>query len=279
MGGDIAFANPCPQHPGLAACGDGGREIIVGIEHHEALLRHGLGESAFLQRDGFARAHVFDVGDTDVRDDSRIGRGDGGQRSDLAGMVHAHFKHAAGVALAQLQNAQWQTNVIVKIALGGADLVLGGHHTAGQILGRRLAIRTGDAEDKGLVPGTIVACQLLEAGEGVGDMDHGAGQGVPALRQPANHHGGGSGFRDLAQEVVAVELLTLQGDEEIARGDVARVRGDAGDETAAVTAEELAFAEMGDGDEVEFLHRRPPPLSRSSRGQPPPCCSRSSRSR
>ncbi len=64
---------------------------------------------------------MLDVRAADIGDDGHIRRGHGGQRRDLAGMVHPHLEHADLIAFARAQEGERQADVIVEIALRVRD--------------------------------------------------------------------------------------------------------------------------------------------------------------
>ena len=94
----IAYSDAGEDHPCLAACGNGRREIVIRLEDQHAVGRERLGERTFLPRNRIARSHELNVSRPDVGDNPQVRGSQPGQRSNLAGMVHAELKHSHLVA-------------------------------------------------------------------------------------------------------------------------------------------------------------------------------------
>ena len=62
---------------------------------------------------------MFDVSGADVSYDGGLGGGDGGEGSDFAVMVHAHFDDSGGMFRIDGEESQGDADVVIEIAFGG----------------------------------------------------------------------------------------------------------------------------------------------------------------
>ena len=78
----------------------------------------------------------------DIGDDRHVGRGDPGQRPDLAGRAHAHLEDGGVVAGPKPQEREGQAEVVVEVPLAFQDVVARREEGGGEVLGRGLARRS-----------------------------------------------------------------------------------------------------------------------------------------
>ena len=156
---------------------------IVAVEEGDAIRGEGGDEFEFGARDaGVALLKVLNVRGTDVGDDAPIGRGDAGQRSDLAGVIHSHFDDGDFVLRGEAEELQRQAEVIIQIAFGPEDTKLCGKRGGGGFLGGSFAGRAGDGDDAVAPLATHMRGERLHRCEGIfGDKERmgerGIGQG------------------------------------------------------------------------------------------------------
>ena len=168
---------------------------------------------------------MLDVHGADVGDDGDIRPRDGGQVGHLAEVVHAHFEHGDLGVVRHVENGHGKAEVIVVVALGAGGMEAAREQAGRHFLGRRLADAAGDADDGDAGVLTVGCRQIAVGADGVGDEDggdrrfHGSCD-QRGLRAEARGHG---------DKVMAVGLLALDGDKEVAGPDSAGVGLDAGD--------------------------------------------------
>ncbi len=91
-------------------------------------------------------------------------------------MGHAHLNHGEIVFRLEGQQPEWQTKMIIEIALGAVYAVLDGEQVGHRFFGGGLAHRAGDA-DSSLAPNFSDRCrQRLERGESVVDGEQAGGK-------------------------------------------------------------------------------------------------------
>jgi hypothetical protein len=152
---------------------------------------------------------------------------------------------------AEGEEGEGEADVVVEIALGGEKREVLGEDGGGEVLGGGFAVATGESDDERVVPGAIGAGEVLQGEEGIGNLDDSAGDIRDGL---ADDESRGTGGGNLGGVVVGVEAVAFEGDEDIALSDTTRVGADLGDQTLAVSLEEAAAAEIGEGLESEGTH-------------------------
>ena len=107
------------------------------------------GSSAFVCRDGLAGAELAEVGGADVEHHRDRRRRDRGQCGDVAGMPRRHLQHQV------VGGRRWPAapstgcpSSLLNEPGGATTSPSGAQHRGDQILGRRLARRAGDADDR-----------------------------------------------------------------------------------------------------------------------------------
>ena len=139
-GADIACVHASGGNGGLAVTGDDGGVFVVRVQHDDAAALHLSRQRGLFPSDGILRAHVFDVGHADIRDDACIGVSDVGEHLDLAGMIHAHLGDAALLTAFERKQRQRHADVVVEVSEGRARDELFRHDDCGEVFGRCFAV-------------------------------------------------------------------------------------------------------------------------------------------
>jgi hypothetical protein len=172
----------------------------------------------------------------DVGDHAPVGRGDQGQGGDLAGVVHAHLDDRDLVLGFEAQQLQGQAEAVVEIALRLEHVELCAQGRGNRFLGGGLAGRAGDGHHALAPSAANVRGQGLQRAERIfGDEQrHGQrGVGQRGHSRARDHRGHSSAFHCGGHKVVAVVALAAHREEELARGDGARVNRVAADHQRA----------------------------------------------
>ena len=150
----------------LAAQNQQRREVAGGAHTLDNL---GLGAG-----DVLAAAQDTDVGGSDLAHDGKIGVGRLGQALNLMKMVHAHLEHQdLGIGRSG-KHRERHADQVVEIALRGPDAITLGEHGGEHVLGRRLANRTGNADDQAAKLQAIYVRQAQQELNGVVGQQDGA---------------------------------------------------------------------------------------------------------
>ena len=159
-----------------------------------------------------------------------IGRGNAGQRRQLAEMVHAHFNHGITVVFAQIQQGERQADMVVEIARRRQHRIrteFGTQHRRQHFLHSRFAAGTGNPEHErvhGLAPRRR---QLLQGVQRVGHK-----KAACNARQIATRHNSPRTFgQHVRHKVVRVVVFARQRNKQIAFLCLAAVGDDAADGT------------------------------------------------
>ena len=198
-----------PQaHELIVRVDDGGRRGGEPCDHLALGARHALERAEALQVLG---ARVGDQADGRARQ--------GHERRDLAGAVGAHLDDGEAVPGRQAHEGQRHADVVVEVAARGQALPRLRQDRGGHLLRGGLAVAAGDPDERAGKVRAPAARGALERRLRVGDHD---------LRQRhrlrrAHHGAGGAGLQCRADEVLAVEVRTLQRDEQLPALERARV--------------------------------------------------------
>ncbi len=170
----------------------------------------------------------------DVGDHAHLRPGDVAQQGDLPRHVEAHLQHGPAVIAGQLEDRQRQADLVVEVAGVAQGAEPSFEQLGGDFLGRRLAHAAGDADDMDRQARTPVAGGLLQRRQhvrhaqeaDVGEreilrqrstqVDHRPGTQAVTL----DHGGPRPSLEGLGQEVMAVDLVPLEGEEEGPRDDL-----------------------------------------------------------
>ena len=201
---------------------------IVAIEDGGAALLEALEDLALGVGDAPDRAEILDVDRLHRRDDRHLRPHEPRQRRDLARVVHADLEDAEGAAPRHAGEGQGHAPVIVVGGESGVRGALARQHEAHRLLGAGLADGARDGDDLRARPG---------AGAG-GEIAHGPEHVRHDDQRPAVHEVGRPRFGDdrrggalgesVADEVMAVAGVALDGEEQVARLEGARVDRDPG---------------------------------------------------
>jgi hypothetical protein len=198
----------------------------------------------------------------DVGDDDGVRAGDLAQKLDIALASRAHLRdHDLGRGVGA-QQRHGQPDLVVERRGARVRPESRRQDRGRQVLGRRLAVRTRDADQAhvGRAP-ALVPRQIQERAARVGDVDR-----RPPHPGTMHHRGDRPALECVGDEVVAVQALAGDRDEHGPGRDRARVRGDRV-RHAVRTAERPAH---GGGDLREpALDHVAAPIARSSSAATP----------
>ena len=163
------------------------------------------------------RAEAFQVGAADVGYQAAGGEGHRHRQGYLARMAGSHLDDCYLVLLAQAQQGEGHSDMVVEVALGAEGAVFRAQHGVDKFLGGGLAVGAGNAYYRYLEMHTVHPGKLLESQQGVGHFDEAA----VGIFGGSFHYGvAGALFEGRSGKVVAVEVFTLEGEEDGA-GDYA----------------------------------------------------------
>ena len=235
---DVAFRRLRDERDVAAGAEHDGREVVAAVWIEQRLVRrdHGgavrgqVGDQLRLGgRDRLDRAEQLEVRRADVDDHADVGLGDVRQLGDLAGAAHAHLQHERLGALRCGEQLQRQPDLRVEVAAADERPAMRRQQRGEDVLRRGLAGRAGDRDRLGAERAAPCAGERLERGERVvgGEQDAG-GRAFRVLGvRGRDEHAPGACRERLRGEAAAVVRLAGQADEQVARGDVARVDRDA----------------------------------------------------
>jgi hypothetical protein len=154
------------------------------------------------------------------------------QVGNLAGVVHAHLDHRGAMRRLKTQQHQRQADVVVEVARGrqhgefGVVAVgpgLGAQDRGGHLLHRGLAVAAGDADQRDVETGAPRGTEGTQRQARIGDhQQRQAGRATFGPRR-VDHRRRGTAFGRNLEERVAVEVLALQRDEQLAAGERPRI--------------------------------------------------------
>ena len=173
----------------------------------------------------FHAAKTLEVGLSKIGDIAKIRLGNIAQKSDLFFVVGPHFHNGNFRIVRNGQKGEGHANMVVQVALGGNGPIRFGEHRIDELLGRGLAIAPGKPNDAGLALLSVVQGQFLEGFQHVLAEDVLAG-GVVFLF--IDHGIGCSFFQGILGKGIAVEVGSLEREEQAVFGDLSRVRTDNG---------------------------------------------------
>ena len=256
-----------PPHSDISRFGDtchGGHPVIVGVENRDTSGAHGFDEFGLGLQRRFHSAETARVGHPDHEDDADIGMDETGETRDLTGACGAEFTDEEPRLFGDAQHRQRGADLVVerRARRDGLPLVL--QDPGEEVLRRRLAVGAGDADDAESParshPRNDLTSKVRESIDDIGDDDL-ADSHVDAVIDQREH---GAGIGRSPHEAVTVGDLARLGDEDVARGDIARVRVDGArhDGLGAVAGGEFE----GPGDGVCHLSERHPDHGEQSLG-------------
>ena len=161
---------------------------VVGIYYRHAVASQAGEDLAFGTGDIRYRTKAGEMGALGIVDQGNRWSGDIGQVGNFARMVHAHFDHGAVMFATQLQQGQWQADIVVEIAGRGQHAVLaevGTQNRGAHLLDGCLAVAAGDANQRQVKTLAPMRRELPESQAGV---DNGNQRQVGIYRCPFLRH-------------------------------------------------------------------------------------------
>ncbi|MBM2844098.1 MAG: hypothetical protein HW404_1935 [Anaerolineales bacterium] len=227
------------EHTRPGSDGHRSHALVVVIEDGDPLggRRQGFDKLSLPRYDRLHRAGPFQMHRADIGDHAHLRPGDVAQQGDLPRHVEAHLQHGPAVIAGQLEDRQRQADLVVEVAEVAQGAEPSFEQLGGDFLGSRLPQTAGDADDMDRQARTPVAGGLLQRRQhvrhaqqaDVGEceirrqrstqIDHRPGTQAVAL----DEGGPRPSLEGLGQEVMAVDLVPLQGEEEGPRDDLARI--------------------------------------------------------
>ena len=182
----------------------------------QEIVQFGLGPDH-----AFHSAESLQVRAAEIGDVAIIRTGNGAQIADLVRMGSPHFHYGKLVAGAQREQREGNADVVVQVTLRGTHFKAAGKHPTQELLGRGLAIAAGQAQNRDAHLHPVQGCGLLKGGENILHDDH-----LFSVRITAGivgNHSGSSCLQSKGDKVVPIEIFTLEGKKDVARGDLPRV--------------------------------------------------------
>ena len=154
-----------------------------------------------------------------------------GQGRNVVGMVRAHFHDGDFRVRADAEDRQRHADIVVQVPFRGRDPEMRGQDLADKLLGGRLAIRAGQADDRDFQLLPMVRRKLLQGPEGIRETEE---AGVVALGIVMDDGIGGTRLEGLQGIGVSIESLALEGNEDLAglEGPGIRIHALGGEEQA-----------------------------------------------
>ena len=226
------------------------KKRLVAVEHADSIFRHTPENFELGLQDALTGAKMFDMHGADVGDNSDIGLCDRSQAGHFSEVVHAQLQNSRFSIVRHIEDGHGQTDVVVVVALGASGAVGTLQHTGGHFLGRRFADAAGNADDGHTHP-FAAGCGKIAVGlDGIGYKNGRDGR----LDRSLHKRGTCAKTGRHADKVMAVGLLTLDGDEEVAGLYSARIDLDAGDHALRLFRRERSPAVLRCLLQCQFLH-------------------------
>ena len=248
----------------VAASDDPGRAMIAG-----RLRKHGaIGIIGVQHRNpaGLKTKENFSLGGGDIikaiekpamavadaGDHRDIGGNHGAQRGDLTAVIHAQFKNAIGAVLRHQSKAERRADVIVEIARRSMGFAQGLQTCADDLLSAGLAHGAGDGHHGGRTALTRRLCQITQSHKAI-TRDQLRDRGIDLAADQSGNRASISGGGNI---IMAIVILTLQGDEQIPGVGFAIIERHARDAPIGIPMQ----SGMGCGDHVLGVpdHAAPP---------------------
>ena len=216
--------NTEPDSPqtGRNLCGR--QQVIVGVQHQRGAVRQAGADFHLCLQYILPGAEIFQMRDTDHRDNACGRAGAAAQPLDLTRMVHPHFNHGILGGIVQPEQRVGHADVIVLVAFGLECFAERGQHRVAKFLGRSLAHAAGDADHFGAEKHPVVGGHA-DHGTGAVRHDNSAIRRDPLDRVVGDDIGGavtvGTGGK-----IVSIDTLAGEADKDAARLDLAAVRND-----------------------------------------------------
>ena len=167
-------------------------------------------------------AEAVEVGPADVGDEAVVGLGNRGQQGDFAAGARPHLHHAELRRGIHRQQRQRHADVVVQVALRGAEHEALGEHAADELLGRRLAVAARDGQNRDAQRASVFAGQRLERRQHVVDED----APLAGRRRVVDYGPHGPFAQGFGGKAVAVERGAPKGEEKRVGNNPARIGRD-----------------------------------------------------
>ena len=185
---------------------------VIGVgEGHAAVLLEIVVEEAFGVFDALIAAEAQQVPLSHVGDKPQVGLGHGQQGFEVFRMAGAHFHDGYLGPRMNAQHRERHANLVVQVALRGADAVGGAQGPLDKLLGGGFAVGAGKADNGNPELAAVIGGQFL--------------QGFQALI--SGHHIGCAFFPGLVHKGIAVKILPLEGEEKLVFAKGACIGGNA----------------------------------------------------
>ena len=243
-----------------------GEERIVGVQNRASLWAQGAENLRLGARHARRGSHLFEVRAADVGDHRQVRLQDARQEIQFAEAAHAAFGDEEVFVAAPREHGEWHADVVVEIAARRIDAAGSGERGRHQVLGRRLAVRTGDRNDARWNAHERACGQRLQRAQRIADTQSGlCTRWQRGQRIAAHEHAGGAARQDVGDELVGVETLAGERDEEFPGDFATRIRGHAVEHRlrrALLDLDRTVVGEIGQDVGAREFHRRPPAVSR-----------------
>src|SRR5437868_1698465 len=170
-------------------------------------------------------------------------------------MIHPDFPNGYLILGRGLQDRAWQANMIVEIALGFGDAKFPRENGRGEILGARLAVASGDREyfQRERLP--VICGNLLIRVQRIGRSDERKISWNMSSPVAINECTRGARFGDGFDEIVCIEVFSMQRQEQFTGLNRARIGADFTDQYGSVTGFKRGFGELCNLRNSERIHR------------------------
>ena len=170
-----ARTSACPRgrrsEPGPGARGVPANDPVVGGQDRDvtgAQLLDGLRRRS---HDGFPRAEDLHVGDPHVRDDRHVRSGDAAQQANVAHVPSSELQDERFGARWGPQHRQGHSHLRVERARTRVGAEATSEHRGGEVLGRRLPVRTSDTDNTCSEFGPLGGGKVQQRVAGIRDPD------------------------------------------------------------------------------------------------------------
>ena len=191
----------------------GGQPLVVSVQNQQTVFLY-MGQQLALGLENVLPAtQTFNMGIANIGNDAHIRLSQAGQIIDLSRLIHSHLQNADLCGGVQTENGHGHSNVVVEVALGFKDLILGRQHRRDHILGGSLAYAACHAYDRDPETPLIPGGQITQGPLGIPDLDvELAGDiAVPAARRQTARR---PVLQSLVQISMAVKAFPHQGNEQ-----------------------------------------------------------------
>ncbi len=221
---------------------------VVGVEDREPVRRQRGRQLRLRARNGLDAAGTLEMGRVHGQHHADLRLGNLRQPGDLALGVHAHLEHGDLVVRLEAEQRDRQARLGVQVALVPQHPMRAGQDVGHDLLGDRLAGRSGDADDahRRLTPDR--GGQLLQGEQRIGDLDERGARWRG--NRPLDERRRGTSTEGVGYEAMPVGPLPPKRHEEAAGDDGARVDDDEAERGRLGGAEQAA-----PGDRQELLDR------------------------